>query len=81
MSTHTLNFGEALTQLKNGKQVCRDGKGMWLSLVTEWSGPFATGCGEFKFLPFILMKTATNEFVPWLASQTDILSEDWGLIE
>ena len=27
--------------------------------------------------PFIMMKTADNSFVPWLASQTDILADDW----
>ncbi|MFI3322595.1 MAG: MW1434 family type I TA system toxin [Rikenellaceae bacterium] len=32
------------------------------------------------FHPFIAMKTADNHFVPWLASQTDILSEDWMVI-
>lgn len=31
--------------------------------------------------PFILMKTADETFVPWLASQTDILAEDWEEIE
>jgi len=24
------------------------------------------------------MKTADGKFVPWLASQTDVLAEDWG---
>ena len=33
--------------------------------------------GPHPTLPFIAMKTATNEFVPWLASQTDVLAEDW----
>ena len=28
-------------------------------------------------LPWIGMKTADNMFVPWLASQTDMLAEDW----
>jgi hypothetical protein len=28
-------------------------------------------------LPWIGMKTADNKFVPWLASQTDILATDW----
>lgn len=31
--------------------------------------------------PFIGMKTATGEFVPWLASQTDLLSDDWEIKE
>lgn len=32
-------------------------------------------------LPWIGMKTADNKFVPWLASQTDILANDWELVE
>jgi hypothetical protein len=27
------------------------------------------------------MKTADNKIVPWLASQTDILAEDWNTLE
>ncbi|NLL68412.1 MAG: DUF2829 domain-containing protein [Clostridiaceae bacterium] len=30
--------------------------------------------------PWIGMKTADNKFVPWLASQTDVLAEDWMVI-
>lgn len=33
-------------------------------------------------LPFIIMKTADDKFCPgWLASQTDMLSEDWMIVE
>lgn len=32
-------------------------------------------------LPWIGMKTADNKFVPWLASQTDMLAEDWQVVE
>lgn len=32
-------------------------------------------------LPWIGMKTADNGFVPWLASQTDMLAEDWSITE
>lgn len=28
-------------------------------------------------LPYIYMKTATDSLVPWVASQTDLLSNDW----
>jgi hypothetical protein len=27
------------------------------------------------------MKTADGKFVPWLASQTDMLAEDWVIVE
>lgn len=30
-----------------------------------------------RFLPYLMMKTADGAFVPWLASQTDVLAEDW----
>ncbi len=32
-------------------------------------------------LPWIGMKTADNKFVPWQASQADMLAEDWMVIE
>lgn len=32
-------------------------------------------------LPWIGMKTADNHFVPWLASQTDMLAEDWEILQ
>ncbi|MGM5124479.1 DUF2829 domain-containing protein, partial [Salmonella enterica] len=33
-----------------------------------------------KQLPYIAMKTADDKLVPWLASQTDVLAEDWQII-
>lgn len=30
-----------------------------------------------RFLPYIMMRTAQGDFVPWLCSQTDLLAEDW----
>jgi hypothetical protein len=73
-----LNFGQAIEALKQGYKVARqgwNGKGMWLKLIkgSQWD---CSGEDSEK-LPFIGMKTADNKFVPWLASQTDILSEDW----
>ena len=31
-------------------------------------------------LPYIYMKTADDQKVPWLASQTDMLSDDWTIV-
>ena len=82
----SLNFGDALYNLKLGKKVARsgwNGKGMWLALVD--TGYYDVGCsvvGEINLLlPWIGMKTADNKFVPWLASQTDVLAEDWQIVE
>lgn len=74
-----LTFGQAIEALKLGKRVRRlgwNGKGMWLKFVP--AGVSELSCEErFVALPWIGMKTAGDEFVPWLASQTDVLSEDW----
>lgn len=77
-----MNFGQAIELLKTGNKVARrgwNGKGMWLSYVPAWDynpSDHNSPAGIEK-LPWIGMKTADNKFVPWLASQTDILAEDW----
>ena len=79
-----LNFGDAIAALKSGykvARVCWNGKNMWLKLVNK--GFFDIGCSvveEADLLPFIGMKTADNKFVPWLASQTDLLACDWVIL-
>lgn len=68
-----MDFGKAVKDLKEGKRVYRDGwngKGMWLELQVPDEHSKMT-------LPYIYMKTVTGDLVPWIASQTDILSEDW----
>ncbi len=81
-----MNFGQALEALKSGKKVARsgwNGKDMWLLLVREdeWSHEERSEWSHFnpatKLAPWIGMKTADNKFVPWPASQTDMLAEDW----
>jgi hypothetical protein len=71
------DFGCAINCLKNGHIVARkgwNGKGMWLALqIPDYNSKMS--------LPYIYMKTADNNYVPWLASQTDVLSEDWILVE
>lgn len=73
-----------------------NGKGMWLSLSgngtrevpagsfwSENNAQFARDCGgSAPVLPCITMKTATGEILMgWLASQTDMLAEDWRILE
>lgn len=86
--TPTFGFGEAVKYLKRGFKVTRkgwNGKGMWLCLA---GGVVDAPQSDFKlenivdgFLPWIGIKTVNNFFVPWLASQTDILAEDWMFVE
>ena len=81
-----MNFGQALEALKADKLVARSGwtgKGMFLGLVREDDyGVYDSPCvfpPDFRgrMLPWIGMQTAQGDFVPWLASQTDVLAEDW----
>ncbi len=86
-----MNFGEALVALKNGEKVSRtgwNGKGMFLFLVPGSTfevsrapllGIYPTGT-VINYCPHIDMKTADDKVVPWLASQTDVLAEDWNLV-
>lgn len=74
------DFGWALNALRSNQRVSRsgwNGKGMWLTYVQYWSGTFATDVPGRPGLPFIAMKTAQGDIVPWLASQTDVLALDW----
>lgn len=86
---NNLNFGLAIEALKMGLRVARagwNGNGMWLCLVLGYdynpdkgkATAFALGC---KKLPWIGMKTVSNELVPWQASQADMLAEDWMIVE
>lgn len=94
--TKQLSFGDAVMALKEGLRVCRsgwNGKGMFLSLVkgrdTDYhvnSEVFGTGNDgnsqdQLPVLDAIYMKTADNKLVPWLASQTDVLADDWQIVE
>jgi hypothetical protein len=75
MVTH--DFGWALAHLKLGKRVSRagwNGKGMWLELQRP-------DAHSKMSLPYIYMFTACQNRVPWLASQTDMLAEDWDVVD
>lgn len=86
-----MNFSEALASIKEGKRVARsgwNGKGMFLFLVpgSNFSvnrEPLLSILGEgteVTYRPHIDMKDAEGKVVPWLASQTDILADDWSVV-
>lgn len=86
-----MNFGHALEALRAKKRVCREGwngRGMYLMLIEggyeiRWKSHdgYETSAGAPSgTLPFIAMKTAQNQIVPWLASQTDMLASDWMIV-
>lgn len=89
-----MNFGIALALLKVGKRVSRqgwNGKGMFVYLVPEGRYLANTNAGRLiaasrpdrlvPYRPYLAMKTVDNDVVPWVASQTDLLADDWGLAE
>ena len=87
-----LTFGLALEALKQGRRVARagwNGKGMFVFLVPGSTfqvnrppllGIYPEGT-TINYCPHIDMKTADDKVVPWLASQTDVLAEDWAVVE
>lgn len=85
-----MTFGQAIEAMNAGHKVARsgwNGKGMFLFIAHEIDfvtkavlGPVADDAGDV--LPSVVMYTATGEFVVgWLASQTDMLAEDWRIVE
>lgn len=77
ISLHPVDFGKALFLLKAGHKVARvgwNGKGMYLELQTPDEHSKMTR-------PYIYMKTVDGQLVPWVASQTDMLSGDWAALE
>lgn len=82
----TFDFGMAIQALKSGKKVARkgwNGKGIYLELQSPDEHSKMT-------LPYIYIVTtklvsdnpdAPRGVVPWLASQTDTLAEDWIIVD
>ena len=85
------SFGGALSHLKEGGKACRsgwNGKGMFLFFVPGSKfhvnrppllGIYPEGT-EINYHAHVDMRTADGQIVPWLASQTDMLAEDWTLL-
>ncbi len=88
-----MDFSAALRVLKNGSPIRRagwNGKGMFLFIMPAHLDPIREGMPlsvrvpalkphQMTWGPYIVMKTADENLVPWLAPQTDILAEDWEL--
>ena len=86
------DFAVALRELKLGSKVARsgwNGKGMFIFLVPGSTfkvnrppllGIYSEGT-EIKYHAHVDMKTADGQVVPWLASQTDLLADDWMVVK
>lgn len=72
-----MDIGEAVRALKRGLLVRRvgwNGKGMWLELQVPDAHSKMT-------LPYVYIHTVQGDLVPWLCSQTDLLADDWEIVE
>lgn len=92
-----MDFGDAIRAMKSGKKVARtgwNGKGMYVAIQPGSTIPAnlarggaamaraAEGVEEITILPHVDMRAADGSIVVgWLASQTDMLSEDWDIID
>ena len=77
-----MNFSRALEEVKQGRKIARDGwngKGLWLELQRPDEHSKMT-------LPYLYINYPADAIntpgarVPWLASQTDLLADDWAVI-
>ena len=72
-----MDFPDALKALKDGEQITRkgwNGANQYLTLQTPDENSKMT-------LPYIFITTVQGDLVPWLASQTDLLMEDWEILK
>ena len=87
----TMTFSNALALIKQGFRLMRqgwNGKGMFVFLVPGSTfkvnrapllGIYPEGT-EIRYHAHIDMRTADGQVVPWLCSQTDMLAEDWEIV-
>lgn len=84
-----MTFGVALGLIKSGIKVTRkgwNGKDMFIamrvpnSVDADYTHEFHRK-DRYVERPYIYMKTVNDELVPWVASQTDILEDDWCVVD
>lgn len=89
-----MNFGQAIEAAKQGLKIQRagwNGKGMWVCYMPPVTIPegMVNGrtkafvpTGDLNVLGYFVMWTADAKWLPgWLASQTDMLADDWSVIQ
>ncbi|WP_457641446.1 DUF2829 domain-containing protein [Persephonella sp.] len=87
MDKEFFDFGTAINYLKQGKRVARkgwNGKGMYIFLMPD---SWVKAIEDIKLPDYpidkcLCMKTAANTIqLGWLASQADMMANDWCLVE
>lgn len=89
---NAMSFGHAIEALKAGEKVAREnwkGTTLFIFLVSGSQfkvnrppllGIYPEGT-RINYCPHIDIKLANGKIVPWVASQTDMLANDWQIIE
>lgn len=77
-----MNFGDALVLLKQGKKLRRRGwNGKGIFIMAQFPDKFSKMTHPYIYIDTTGLQTtnpdAPKDRVPWLASQTDMLAEDW----
>ncbi len=84
-----VTFGQALALIRQGSRATRsgwNGTGMYIYYVPASVYPAATDVAKAEFVDnvpyraYIAMRTAAGDVVPWVASQSDLLEDDWYLV-
>lgn len=87
----TFGFGDAIRRMKQGMLVARRGwNGKGMAVAYQPGYPEGIPCNKntaetwhmeegeiFKCRPYLQMRCADGTFQMWLASQSDILADDW----
>lgn len=72
-----MNFSHALDAVRTGAKITRtgwNGAGMWVCLQVP---------DEHSKMrrPYLFMCPIDGDLVPWVASQSDLLADDWQTVE
>ena len=77
MAKLVMGIGEAIKELRGGNRVARlgwNGQGQFLEIKDPSYRSEMT-------LSYVYITTVNGQRVPWLCSQTDLLAEDWVVID
>lgn len=72
-----MNFGQALEAVKTGKSIQRSG---WNGKDLKVKAQFPDANSKMN-LPYLYIEYPNGDRCPWLASQTDIMADDWSVVE
>lgn len=92
---HPSDFGYALNALRSGKRVTRqgwNGKGQFVVFQKAYPDgiPINKNTAEAlgqpegtirSFRPYLMFSTVQGDLVPWVAAQSDLLADDWQVVE